>query len=189
MKKITVIVLAMLLVASIGQVASAKTSVGAFAGYNITGKGFSVGLNGEYEFVNWFSLAGEAEAIIMKKSGSIKAVYVLDLEGKFTFLSIGKFNLGAKLFANVILSTGDGMGIVGPGIHADITVFDKLKVELDYGIGLFLTNFVNTAAFVTIPYFADLRISYALSDNISLGIRGKWRVEVLDFGLSFGYSF
>ena len=188
MKKITIILLAMLLVASIGQAASAKASVGAFVGYDVGAKGFSVALNGEYEFVNWFSLAGEAEAIIVKDSGSIEAIYVLDLEGKFTFLSIGKFNLGAKLFVTGILNYMGGIVYVGPAIYANVTLFEKLKVELDYGC-ILLAMDLNTVGFYPLPYYADLGISFALSDNISLGIRGKWRGEVLDFGLSFGYRF
>ena len=190
MKKITMVVLAMLLVASIGQAASAKGSVGAFAGYHVTRSGFSVALNGEYEFVNWFSLAAEAEVTIGKDGiGDLFTGYSFDLEGKFTFLNIGKFNLGAKVFATADLVVHD-MLFVGPGIYANVTLFEKLKVELDYGCSLLGVDFVTGAAgFLLLPYYADLRVSYALSDNISLGIRGKMRTLVIDVGLAFEYKF
>ena len=193
MKKITIVVLVMLLVASIGQVASAKGSVGAFAGYNITGKGFSVAVNGEYEFVNWFSLAGEAEVVIAKDepSGKIGVAYLFDLEGKFTFLNIGKVNLGAKIFATSVVESGyTPVLVVGPGICVNATFLEKLKVELEYGFSLLAVNFATgKVEFFPLPYFADLGISYALSDNISLGIKGKLRVGILDLGLAFEYSF
>ena len=192
MKKITIVVLAMLLVASIGQAASAKGSVGAFAGYSVFTNGFSVALNGEYEFVNWFSLAAEAEATIGKvgSGGEIEAFYLFDLEGKFTFLSTGKFNLGAKIFVSADIG-GVNMMFVGPGIYANVTLFEKLKLELDYGCSLLGVNLAaGNVAFAPVPYFADLGISYALSDNISLGIRGKMRVFMfLDVGLAFEYKF
>ena len=191
MKKITMVVLAMLLVASIGQVASAKGSVGAFAGYSLSANGFSVALNGEYEFVNWFSLAAEAEATIGKNvdTDKIEAIYLFDLEGKFTFLSTGKFNLGAKVFATADIGILNLM-YVGPGIYANVTLFEKLKLELDYGCGLLGVDLATGAsAFVLIPYFADLGVSYALSDNISLGIRGKLRFYIFDVGLAFEYKF
>ena len=193
MKKITIILLAMLLVASIGQVASAGASVGAFAGYNIAGKAFSVGLNGEYEFVNWFSLAGEAEVVIGKfgSGDEIGAVYLFDLEGKFTFLKIGKFNLGTKIFATAFVTPGySSLLFVGPGIYVNATFFEKLKVELEYGCSLLAVNFAaGNVVFGPIPYFVDLGISYALSNNISLGIKGKMRISNVDLGLAFEYKF
>jgi len=192
MKKITIVVLAMLLVASIGQAASAKGSVGAFAGYSIFTNGFSVALNGEYEFVNWFSLAAEAEATIGKygSGGKIGAYYLFDLEGKFTFLNIGKFNLGAKIFATADIGVFNLM-FVGPGIYANVTLFEKLKLELEYGCSLLGVNLAaGNVVFVPEPYFADLGISYELSDNINLGIRGKMRFFVFfDVGLAFEYKF
>ena len=187
MKKITIILLAMLLVASIGQAASAKGSVGAFAGYNYFREGLSAVVNGEYEFVNWFSLVGEAGfnfINIFNKDESNRVEYSISLTGKFNFLSIEKFNLGAELFVGLV-NISDLEVIVVPGIYANIVVFEKLKLALELGAAVYSSD----AGFGFMPKIAFFEASYMLSDSISIGIGIGVKIPFGGIGMSVDYKF
>lgn len=195
MKKVTVVLLSMLLVLAMGQAVFAKGSVGLTAGYSGTvsgGSGFASGLNvgisGDYYLINRLSLAGGASLGVAFIKNSTTSTTALSLNANLFV----KYDIVQISILSGLLKLGAQAGVIydrvltGPfafqrnalflalGVYADAYVTSKINIYADLKFPLGLFDFVagdsHGAFFEKFFYNVKIGATYAVSPKINVGI-------------------
>ena len=195
-KKLVVILLSALVVLSIGQAAFASSNVGLSAGYvGATGtKFFGAEVFGEYQFSNLFSLGGDLNMGFLG-GGSIRGY--ANLMGKFNIFGTNLFNVGALLNVATAYEIYNGVNFsqihVGPGIYGEVNLFDKLSISATAKFTMLyveLATGATTTNFTFKPTSIHLSVSYGITDNIAIGVKGMYEFgNVYSVGLTAQYNF
>lgn len=218
MKKITVILLSMLLVLVVGQAAFANTKVGLAAGYCTFDyfDGVFVDLSGTYRFNNWFSLAGDAFAAFGKYTDDeLLKGFTVDghIFAKFDLYSYGYFSIGAQVGVknnfyrgeDTIWSSSEGKDIkvtdsinklsAGVGVFIDLYVAPKAKISFDLLVPVFyvvtiegITETMFGVAGVDFKFGVNYEITPKFDVGVELGIKAA-DLFVFSIGAKVGYSF
>jgi hypothetical protein len=199
-KKVLVMLLSALVVLSIGQAAFAGSKAGLTAGYvyvdefKINGFGFEV--FGEYQFSKLFSLGGDVSMAFL--DGLIEGN--ASLMGKFNVYSNDLFNVGALLNVSTKYYVYSALGfnelLVGPGIYGEVNLIDKLTISAAAKFTLLVIELYgsNDASFVFRPTSIQLGVSYGITDNIAIGVKGIYEraygdLNVFSVGVTAEYKF
>ena len=198
MKKLSIIILSLLLVLIVGQAAFAKNSISLNAGYAAEiyvgstrlNSGINLGLSGNYYFTNNFSLSGGASASIFWYEGYTAVDLGINLFAKYDILkaslSNNIFNLGAQAgivyataFTNATSASLPNILFLAAGVYVDAYVTPKLNVFFDskFPLGFFFFESGASDSFFFKKFFYDLKVgaTYSVSPKINVG---------LEFGIS-----
>jgi hypothetical protein len=184
-KKLLVMLLSALVVLSIGQAAFAGSKAGLSVGY-VFGSGVDlIGFEvfGEYQFSKLFSLGGDMNMVFIGTS----IVGSANLMGKFNIYGNSLFNVGALVNVTGNYDTWGAGGAfrfaelhLGPGIYGEVNLFGKLNISAAAKFTMLFVNFDSVTVdtnFVFRPTSIHLAVSYGITDNIALGVKGLYSVN------------
>lgn len=202
MKKITMALLALLLVLAIGQSAFAKGSINLGVGYNKmldsgAPSGVSIKLDGYYYFTDNFSLAAGFGVNLYFIPDGVGQVYSIELFSRYDLLKTSVTTIGLQFgLIDRIIIPGLNILYVGPGAYAKFRVGSKTNIYADIKLPI-----GGAIAFVEVPQFVSFYVynitlgaTYEITSNINVGVEANVNnvnIGIPDFSIraKLGYNF